>query len=186
MLKYNKRNLVLSEMAICLVISLVLKYEFVLFKMLNGGSVTLELVPIIIFCLRNKFKFGILLIIIKEFFKILVNFHIPPAANVGYIILSILLDYFLSNFCILLIYFFNKFLKNNISIILSLLAKFIIHFISGILIWNSYEISIKNSLKISFFYNISYSFPEICIIILVLKYSCILDFLEKTKIKRSD
>lgn len=156
----NRGNLAaMIEGALCIALAVTLS-KFNLFALPQGGSVDLELVPLILFAWRRGLKWGIIVGFLTGIVKILLGAHI-------YNPIQIILDYPLAYACaglsalFLAFNFFtnNKFLKNKsecmiLGIILAAIAQTACHTISGAVFFAQYAPEGQSPWTYSLLYNI--------------------------------
>ncbi len=142
------------------------------FKMPWGGSITLlSMLPIVIYSIKNGLKNGMLCSFVFSLVQFgqgvidgIFGWGLTPVALVA----CILLDYILAYSVIGLAGMFRtKGLAGWIGgTVLPLCLRFVMHFISGVVIWGSYGelwngFSTDNSVLYSLLYNGAYMLPEI-------------------------
>lgn len=146
-------------------ISLILSKIEISAFFISGGSITLfSMVPIIIISFRYGYKWGALSGCVFGFLHLLTTNIKFQGINIKSIFISILLDYIICYSIIGLSSFFkySSNIKHNLvfGVVFSFFFKFIIHTLSGILIWSSFYNSFIAALTHSISYNALYSFPE--------------------------
>lgn len=126
----------------------------------QGGSVTAaSLVPIILIAFRYGGKIGITVGILHGLIQLIIGPYVVHP-------IQLLLDYPIAFGLIGLCGFF----KNRIlGIVIGLMGRFLMHFISGIIYFSQYAPEGWNPAYYSFIYNISYIIPEIIISVIVFK-----------------
>ncbi len=136
------------------------------FRMPQGGSITpASMIPILFFALRWGFKPGIMVSFAYGLIQFMVGFQaLGPW--------SILLDYVLAFGVLGVAGLFNKkgkitFIKSMMAIALALISRYIIHVISGAVLYASYAPEGQNAWIYSIIYNISYFGPEALITMVV-------------------
>lgn len=202
----NKKLNIIIEIAIFTAICFV--FDYISSKLfgtvfINGGSISIQLVPVIILTLRRGIISGLLLSIIMIPLSIISGFYIVPK-NIFLQIIQVLLDYILPYFLVVISVFFmkkyimeltrdNKFFKLYLIISIPSILKFICVFLSG-LIWASPTNDLSESLSFfssstislgpilySLIYNFSYSFFSIiltsAVVVLIIKKNNKLVFL---------
>ena len=125
----------ITETAMWVATSVVL--DFISFyKMPNGGSASLSMLPLFIMIYRLGFSYGLIGLFSYGF----INFLFDGAA---YGLLSLLLDYFVAFGVLIVASIFNKSVKRGnllffeLGILVGAFARYIVHGISGILLWES-------------------------------------------------
>jgi len=127
----------------------------------QGGSVTAaSLVPIIIIAFRYGGRAGLIVGIVHGLIQLIIGPYVVHP-------IQLLLDYPIAFGMIGLCGFFPK--NKILGIIVGLMGRFFMHFISGIIYFSSYAPKGWNPFYYSFIYNISYIIPEILISIVVFK-----------------
>lgn len=163
--KVKLTTTIMTQVGVTLALGTVLKMvKF--YQLPNGGSATLgSMVPIFLIALFYGSEIGMLTGLLFG----LIDFILAP-----YIMhpVQVLFDYPLA-FASLGIagYFRNKGkVQMILGIILSIAARFLFHFISGVVFYGSYAPEGQSAVAYSFLYNLSYIGPEavLCIIVLAL------------------
>ena len=133
--------------------------SFEIYHLPQGGGISLYQLPIIYISLYMGITEGIWTSILGAFFSILKNFIIVNPWQ-------ILLDYFLPNLAFVLVAFFKK---NNyflsLGIILAYFLNFSFHFLSGVLFFLKGPWAKR--IGASFTYNLSYTLPEMLLVLIV-------------------
>ncbi len=167
--KTNTRAMV--ECALMIAVGTVLA-QIKIFEMPFGGSVTLiSMLPFILVSFRHGLKWGLLTGFVNSLLQMLLGFYAPPAGTITAIIGMILLDYILAFTLLGTACIFAKPFKNYIvGVIVGTASvcfiRFICSFLSGALIWGSYQSSYEwaaglSVWEYSFIYNGSYMLPEL-------------------------
>ena len=155
----NKKIKILVEGGICLGLAVVLGL-FNLFTMPQGGSISLAVLPIVIFAMRNGWKSGVLIGLIYGVLQLIIG----PIYSVHPV--SIILDYLLVGAILGLV--INE--SSNIRFILRFVAVFIVRYfsyvISGVVVFSSYA-GDQNPIFYSMAYN-SYALVEMAVILAVI------------------
>jgi thiamine transporter len=151
---------VLAEAAIAVALSFVLGF-FVLFKMPFGGSVSLEMIPLILLSLRQGWKVGVVAGATYGFLDLAIDpFVVHP--------LQLLLDYPLAFGAIGLAGLFKPTVRGAIlGATVAVLARFLCHFLSGVIFFASYAPEGWNPFLYSAAYNAAYLAPSLAIAIVV-------------------
>ncbi|MFW6016944.1 MAG: energy-coupled thiamine transporter ThiT [bacterium] len=160
----------ITEIGLAVAISTVLNF-LPLFKMPQAGSVSLEMLPILLIALRWGGKPGLMAGVVYGFIQLIVNpYVIHPV--------QMLMDYPLP-FMMLGISGFFTISKNNgkeinyfkvfLAIFSGAFARFIIHVLSGVIFFSHYAPEGQNVWAYSIIYNGSFMVPSLilCYIILV-------------------
>jgi thiamine transporter len=151
---------VLTEAAIAVALSFVLGL-FVLFKMPFGGSVSLEMIPLILLSLRQGWKVGIVAGATYGLLDLAIDpFVVHP--------LQLLLDYPLAFGVLGLAGLFKPTVRGAIlGATVAVLARFFCHFLSGVIFFASYAPDSWNPFLYSAAYNAAYLVPSLLIAIVV-------------------
>lgn len=127
----------------------------------QGGSVTAaSLVPIMLIAFRYGGRTGIIVGIVHGLIQLIIGPYVVHPVQ-------FLIDYPVAFGLIGLCGFFSK--NKILGIIIGLMGRFLMHFISGIIYFAQYAPEGWNPAYYSFIYNISYIIPEILISIIVFK-----------------
>ena len=152
---------VLTEAAIAVALSFVLGL-FALFKMPFGGSVSLEMIPLILLSLRQGWKVGV---VAGAAYGLLDLLAIDPFVVHP---LQLLLDYPLAFGVLGLAGLFRPTARGAIvGATVAVLARFICHFLSGVVFFASYAPDGWNPFLYSAAYNAAYLAPSLVIAIVV-------------------
>jgi thiamine transporter len=152
---------VLTEAAISVALSFVLGL-FVLFKMPFGGSVSLEMIPLILLALRQGWKVGVVAGAAYGFLALVAidPFLVHP--------LQILLDYPLAFGVLGFAGLFQPTVLGAIvGATVAVLARFACHFLSGVVFFASYAPDGWNPFLYSAAYNAAYLLPSLGIVLVV-------------------
>ncbi len=165
---------IMVEGAMLIALATVLSYIKIA-SMPYGGSITLEMVPIVLMAYRNGGKWGCLTGFVHGLLQMIVGF-----SNVLYCntllaqIGCIFLDYLLAFTCLGLAPVIAKLAGKHYyaGIILGSagagLLRFVCSFLSGWLLWSSYAPEGMNVVYYSFIYNGLYMLPDTIIVVLVM------------------
>ena len=151
---------VLTEAALAVALAFVLGFV-VLFKMPFGGSVSLEMIPLILLALRQGWKVGI----VAGAAYGLLDLAIDP-----YVVhpVQLLLDYPLAFGVLGLAGLFKPTVQGAVTgATVAVLARFVCHFLSGVIFFASYAPEGMNPLFYSAAYNAAYLAPSLGIVIVV-------------------
>jgi thiamine transporter len=151
---------VLTEAALAIALAFVLGFV-VLFKMPFGGSVSLEMIPLILLALRQGWKVGI----VAGATYGLLDLAIDP-----YVVhpVQLLLDYPLAFGVLGLAGLFKPAVQGAIlGATVAVLARFACHFLSGVIFFASYAPEGLNPYLYSAGYNAAYLAPSLGIAIVV-------------------
>ena len=136
----SRENLrALVESALLVAIGFVLSY-ITLFKLPQGGSVTpLSMLPLLMIGLRHGLKWGLGGGLIYAFLQMLQQFWPPPSGTAAAYIAVVVLDFILAFSLLGLSGIFKGRRYGMIyAVPLCLGLRFLCHFVSGIVIWDTY------------------------------------------------
>ena len=135
-----------------------------------GGTVTLgSMVPLILVCaLVSDFRFCALTCFAYSLIQMLIGFTAPPTATVFSFAAVVLLDYVIAFTVISVANLISKLFENKIAGVaagsaVAMVARFVCHFIGGILIWKVYAPEGQPVWLYSLLYNGGYMLPELVI-----------------------
>lgn len=175
----NSKTVILVEGAMIIAMATVLSY-IKLFEMPFGGSITLEMLPLIVMGLRRGTKWGCFTGLVHGVLQMIIGFsNVLYCATLLSQIGCILLDYVLAFSVLGLAAFFAKRIPNKKAgfvfgaVIVSLL-RFLCSFLSGWLLWGSYAPEGMNPVYYSLVYNGAYMIPDTIIaavVIAILAYT---------------
>ncbi len=174
----NSKTRILVEGAMMMALATILA-EIKFFDLPQGGSITLEMVPLVIMGYRNGLKWGCFTALVHGLLQMILGFN-----NVLYCptlltqIGCILLDYVLAFGCLGLAPLFaglvkeNKYVGYGLGAAIVGFLRFVCSFLSGLLIWDSYAPEGVPVWIYSLGYNGSYMLPDtiIVVILVVLLY----------------
>jgi len=151
---------VLTEAAISVALAFVLGL-FVLFKMPFGGSVSLEMIPLILLALRQGWRVGVVAGAAYGLLDLTIDlFVVHP--------LQLLLDYPMAFGVLGLAGLFRPTVRGAVlGATVAVLARFFCHFLSGVIFFASYAPEGWNPLLYSAAYNAAYLAPSLAIVIVV-------------------
>lgn len=168
-----KKTRILVEGAIMIALATVLSY-IKLYELPQGGSITLEMIPLVVMGVRHGNKWGCFTGFVHGVLQMILGF-----SNVLYCstVLSqfgcIMLDYILAFTVLGLSSIFMGIMQNKKAIavvcgsILVGLLRFLCSFLSGWLLWGSYAPEGQSAYMYSLIYNGSYMIPNIIIMAVV-------------------
>ena len=162
---------ILVEGALIVALATILSFIRVM-KLPWGGSVTLlSMLPITLFSVRRGLRAGLaasVLFSLIEFFQGITDGLFGWGLTPGMLIACILLDYLLAYSVLGLAGLFGKKTYSGAmtGITLSVALRFLVHFLSGIIIWKSVgalwgNFTTDNFYLYSFLYNGAYMLPEL-------------------------
>ncbi len=169
MKRTNTRAMV--ECALMIALGTVLA-QIKVWQMPYGGSVTLvSSLPFVLVSYRHGVKWGLLAGFANGLLQMLTGWYAPPAGTIGAIITCVLLDYLLAFSCLGLASGISRPIKNRTVAVFTgistvMFMRFICSFLSGALLWGSYQSYYEwaEGLSVwmySFVYNASYMGPEL-------------------------
>ena len=169
----SSKTRVLVEGALMIVMATILSY-IKLLEMPFGGSITLEMLPLVLMGLRNGVKPGCFTGFVHGLLQMMLGFsNVMYCATLVSQIGCILLDYLLAFTALGTAGLFVK-LSNNraagiaIGAIIAGLLRFFCSFLSGWLLWGSYAPEGMNVVYYSLVYNGAYMVPDIIILVVVI------------------
>lgn len=144
-----------------------------LFKGINGGSVTAgSMVPIILFSLMYNIKWSALVGVVYALIQMMLGFYPPPTPDFLSFVLVILLDYIIAFGILALAGPIARSISKNkkptlltagIATAAVMVCRFLCHFLSGIIIWDSFAPEGVAPWLYSLGYNGGYMGPELVI-----------------------
>ncbi|MDP3486546.1 MAG: energy-coupled thiamine transporter ThiT [Bacillota bacterium] len=152
----NKKILMMMEIAVMVAFAYLLSL-FRVGKMPQGGSVSLQMLPLFVIALRWGGVPGLVAGLIFSGVKMMVDPYIVHPVQA-------LLDYPLAFAAIGVTGFFKE--KPLVGIIAGGLSRFFMHFLAGVVFFGSYAAAGQSVYAYSFLYNITYMGPEIVIALL--------------------
>ncbi|MFX3675109.1 MAG: energy-coupled thiamine transporter ThiT [Paenisporosarcina sp.] len=167
----NQKVLLLVEIAIFAALGFVL--DFVAFKMPQGGSVSLAMVPIVLISFRRGTMAGIITGLLIGLLQIISGLINVTPLSFSFVIMQIILDYLVAfavvGFAGLLRkQYFNNFAQNRrLKVILSVVSavfigsflRYVTHVITGVFFWGMYASEGQNVFLYSIIYNSTYMIP---------------------------
>ena len=170
----NRTNTrILVEGAMLIAMATVLSY-IKIFELPQGGSITLEMLPLVIMSLRNGTKWGCLTAFTHGILQMILGFsNVMYCATLIAQIGCILLDYVLAFGALGLAGFFaapwkkNRMVGAAFGAVVVGILRFICSFLSGWLLWGSYAPEGMSAVAYSFGYNASYMIPNIIIMAVI-------------------
>jgi len=167
----NQKVLLLVEIAIFAALGFVL--DFVAFKMPQGGSVSLVMIPIVLMAFRRGAIAGIVTGLLVGLLQIVSGIINVTPLSFSFVILQVIFDYLVAygvvGFAGLLRkQYFNNIAENNrhkliFTIVLATLVgsflRYSIHVITGIFFWGMFADEGQNVVLYSIIYNATYMIP---------------------------
>ncbi|MFA5480130.1 MAG: energy-coupled thiamine transporter ThiT [Candidatus Muiribacteriota bacterium] len=160
----NKKLVILLEIAITAALALILSKFFRLYKMPQGGSVTLEMLPLAFFAYRRGFSqamfagfiYSIVSIIfidnpIMHFFQPVLDYVIPSLvmAICGF---GLKKDIYVKEFLF----------------VIAFMLRLISHVVSGVIFYGQYAPEGTSAFMYSFIYNITYLLPSAVAVMIII------------------
>ncbi len=169
---HSSKTKILTEAAIMIAMATVLSY-IKIFELPQGGSITLEMVPLIIMSYRHNTKWGLLTALVHGLLQMVTGIQ-----NVLYCptLLSqmgcILLDYLMGFGVLGLAGGISRALKGGVKGIVTgtlcaCVLRYLCSFLSGFLLWGAYAPEGMSPAFYSLVYNASYMIPDTVIVIVV-------------------
>lgn len=165
----NQNVKMLTEIGVAIAIALCLN-KLIFFHMPQGGSINLEMLPILFIALRWGVRAGFMAGTVHGLLQIAFGAYIVHPAQ-------LVLDYPLAFALLGLAGLFKSNLNSNKSVInitlgvgFGVLGRFLSHLISGVVFWSEYAAEGQNVWAYSAIYNGSFLIPSmlICLVLLVL------------------
>lgn len=159
---------VLVEGAMLIALATILSY-IKLFELPHGGSITLEMLPLIVMGLRNGVKPGCLTGFVHGLLQMIIGFsNVLYCATLISQIGCIILDYLLAFTVLGLAPLFIGLMKSKkggyvLGTVIAGFLRFVCSFLSGWLLWGSYAPEGTAPVIYSLTYNGSYMIPDIII-----------------------
>jgi thiamine transporter len=145
---------VLAEVAISVALAYVLNL-IIVYQLPQGGSITLgSMVPILILALRRGPRVGIFAGAVFGLVQLFLGGY-------WFTIIQVLLDYPVAFACLGLAGFFRK--SPMVGVTVSVAARFVCHFVSGVVFFGDYAPPELGPVVYSAIYNGSYMLPELVI-----------------------
>ncbi len=169
----SSKTKTLVEAAMLLALSMILSYIKV-YELPQGGSITLEMLPIVVLALRHGTKWGCFSGMVFGLLQMILGFSNVMYCNTLLAMIGcILLDYLVAFTALGLAPAFANMMKNRVvgytvaAVIVGFL-RFVCSFLSGWLLWGSYAPEGMGAVVYSFVYNASYMIPNIIILAVVI------------------
>lgn len=169
----SKKTFLLVEGALMIAMAFVLSY-IKLYDMPMGGSITLEMIPLVIMGLRHGVKWGTFTAAVHGIIQLILGFsNVMYCATIPAMIGCVLLDYLFA-FTVLglaglfLPLFKNKLIGAAVGTAICGALRFLCSFLSGWLLWGSYAPKGWSVVYYSLIYNGSYMPPNIIIGVIVI------------------
>lgn len=169
----SSKTRILVEGAMLIALATILSY-IKLFEMPFGGSITLEMLPLVVMGFRNGPKWGVATGFVHGLLQMIIGFsNVLYCATLIAQIGCILLDYLLAFSVLGLAPVFTKVCGANkkmgyvVGAIIAGFLRFVCSFLSGWLLWGSYAPEGTAPVVYSLTYNGSYMVPDIIILAVV-------------------
>ena len=159
-MKEFKNARVLAEASLAIALAFVLG-QIKVFQMPFGGSISLEMIPLILLALRQGPVVGVVTGVVYGFVNLAMNpFVVHPV--------QVLLDYPLAFGALGLAGFFRPTVRGAvIGATVAVLARFVCHFVSGVVFFAAYAPESWNPYVYSAAYNAAYLVPSLAIALAV-------------------
>ena len=174
----NSNTKLLVEGALMIAMAYVLSL-IKFFELPQGGSITLEMLPLVIMGLRNGTKWGCFTGFVHGLLQMILGFsNVMYCATLIAQLGCILLDYLLAFTVLGLAPVFAAPFKGNrtlgaaVGAAIAGILRFICSFLSGWLLWGSYAPEGMSAVAYSFGYNASYMVPDIIILVIIVVILC--------------
>lgn len=171
----NSKTLILVEAAMCIALATILSY-LKIYEMPFGGSITLEMLPIVFYALRRGYKWGVVTGFAHGVLQMILGFSsVLYCSTLLSQIGCILLDYVIAFSVLGLASVFAAPFKHSnrkigyiVGAVIVGILRFICSFLSGWLLWSSYAPEGMHPAFYSLVYNGAYMFPDILILAIVI------------------
>lgn len=147
----SQRVRILVESALCAALSVVLSY-FKLFRMPQGGSITLEMAPLLFLAYRRGFKWGIGAGAMSGLIQLLFGGYVVHPAQA-------ILDYPLAFGCVGIAGLFGK--RTVLGTIVAGFARLLCHVLSGVIFFAEYAPEGQSPWIYSTVYNATFIIPAL-------------------------
>lgn len=165
----NKKVLLMMEIAIFAALGFVL--DFVSFRMPQGGSVSLVMIPIVLIAFRRGVGAGVLTGILVGLLQIVSGFISVAPLSFGFVVMQVLLDYLLAYGVVGLAGVMRaKYLQHShakqtgkmlaaivVGVLIASVLRYLVHVITGILFFGMFAEG--NVVIYSAVYNATYMIP---------------------------
>lgn len=173
-MRQKSTTLKLVEGAMLIAIATVLSY-IRFFNLPFGGSISLEIIPLIIMGLRNGPKWGFLTGFVHGIIQMIIGFSnvlmcSTLLSQIGCIVLDYVFSFGVLGLAVIFAKPFHKRWRIGyiIGAVIVGLLRFVCTFLSGVLIWGSYAPEGQPVWLYSLIYNGSYMLPDIVIMAVVI------------------
>lgn len=142
-MKTVSKTRIMVEGALMIAASVVLSFIRV-YTLPNGGSLSLvPLLPLLMMSYRHGVKWGAFTCFVRGLISLLIGFYAPPVRSLYALTMEVLLDYLLPYMvlalaCVIADIFKNKMLGIGFSALVTGVAKYLIHVLSGYIVWKDY------------------------------------------------
>ena len=169
----SNKTRIMVEGAMLIALATVLSY-LKLYELPQGGSITIEALPLVVMGLRHGFKWGAGTAFVHGLIQMVIGFsNVMYCNSIGAMILCVLLDYLIAFAVLGMASVFAKPFKNRVvgatvgAVICSAL-RFVCSFLSGWVLWGSWAPEGMHPAYYSLTYNGSYMLPNTIIIGIVI------------------
>ena len=144
----------------------------------NGGGITIAMVPLIFIAYRHGITWGIITAFAYSALQLITGWYAPPAGTITAFVLCVLLDYVIAFTVLGAAPIFSKLFKNRIvgfslGAFSVCILRFICSFLSGAILWGEYITwGFESVWAYSFVYNISYMLPNAILTAIIITALC--------------
>ncbi len=170
----NKKTKIMVEGALMIALATAMSFVMI-FNLPYGGSVTLEMVPLVVMSYRHGAKWGFLTAFIHGIIQMMIGFgNVMACPTIISQLGCILLDYLLGFGVLGFAYAIGKLSRlKGVGYILAgsigaCFLRWLCSFISGFWLWGAYAPEGMNPFVYSAVYNASYMAPSAVIVVIVL------------------
>lgn len=170
----SSKTRILVEGAMLIAMATILSY-LKFYELPQGGSITLEMLPLVVMGLRHGTKWGCLTGFVHGLLQMILGFsNVMYCSTLLAQIGCILLDYLLAFTVLGLAPAFKSLVKGNpfagciVGTVCVGLLRFLCSFLSGWLLWGSYAPEGMGAVVYSLTYNGSYMIPDIIILAIII------------------
>ena len=167
----NKKVLLLVEIAIFAALGFVL--DFVAFKMPQGGSVSLVMVPIVLMAFRRGALAGVITGLLVGLLQIVSGLISVAPLSFSFVVMQVILDYLIAYgvvgiaglFRSQYLIYAQQYKRGNMiitivsAVLIASLLRYIVHTITGIFFFSMYVPENENLYTYSIIYNATYMIP---------------------------
>ena len=171
----NERTRIMAETAIMIAMAFVLEVVFTAFpNMPFGGRISLSLLPIIVLSWRRGIVPGMIAGVLFSGLNMLLDGFSPAAWSITWqvFVAAMILDYFFAFGLVGLAGIVKKPLGDNVyvfglAIFVGAALRFLMHFLSGIVLWSHFAPVGQSPAMYSLIYNGTYMLPTLIFLLIV-------------------